>query len=125
MAPLLDLRDLPDRMTGPHRAGVMGYVVPAAVNQPVKPSIAFALSDATVKLDPLEEEVIYLAQQSFADEMKSSPDADPTSPEYAAHWKRAVETHDDYLRRTLGWDKFNHLSALASQRNTEEVGVLK
>lgn len=107
----------------PHRANarLAGQAISASVPQePVKSPVAFAILESQAELGSFEGEVIYRAQQSFADEMKSSPVTDPASPEYAAHWKRAVEAHDDYLRRTLGWDKFNQLSALAGRRSHEE-----
>lgn len=103
----------------------MSDIMAAAPREPVKSPVAFAIPETGVPLDPLEEEVIHTAQQSFADEMKSAPVNDPASHEYASHWQRAVEAHDDYLRRMLGWDKFNQLSALAGQRSYAESGVVK
>lgn len=84
--------------------------------EPSKLPIAFSLPEMDAEPGSLEEVIIRQAQQDFADEMAASPDGDPASPGYADHWKRAVVSHDDYLRSSLGWEQFNRLSALAGQR---------
>lgn len=82
----------------------------------IKPPIAFALPEHHAEPDSLEAEVIHQTQQGFADEMTSGANPDPASPEYAEHWKRAAEAHDDRLRRLLGWEAFNRLSAAANRQ---------
>jgi hypothetical protein len=89
---------------------------PSTQQEPARLPIAFSLPELPAEPGSPEEGIIHQAQQDFADEMAAAPDADPASPAYAEHWKRAASAHDEYLRRTLGWDKFNQLSAIASQR---------
>jgi hypothetical protein len=61
-----------------------------------------------------EEKLVNDAQQSFADEMNTELEvAGPEAPEYATRWQKAAADHDEYLRSSLGWERFNELSETA------------
>lgn len=81
--------------------------------------IAFTLPDGVTTPESKEDSLIHATQLSFS-EILSTGAPDPASPEYADRWRIAVESHDDFLRRTLGWDRFNQLSALAAQKAHQE-----
>lgn len=76
--------------------------------------IAFALPDETPIPGTTEDILIHSTQLSFSESLEAYA-SDPANPEYPAKWKAAVESHDDFLRRTLGWERFNQLSAIAAQ----------
>ncbi len=67
------------------------------------------------ELTPLEQAEIRGLQDSFADSIAAAPSQDPASPEYFKYWKSAARLHDEQLRITLGWDRYNTLSILASR----------
>ncbi len=96
-------------------------VKPAPVQKP-KPPIVFSLPDEVSPPGSREEALIYEAKLSFSNDL-NPPDQplDPASETYANRWRVSVESHDDFLRRTLGWERFNQLSALAAQRAYQEA----
>lgn len=89
-----------------------------APSEPARLPVAVAVARIGVIPGSPEDEAIYQAQLAFGEEMAAAPPADLASPEYARQWRRATESNDDFLRRTLGWDRFNRLSALAAQQTT-------
>lgn len=93
----------------------------APLDKPRLP-IAFSLPEDVSSPGSREEELIYQNQLSFSNDL-NPPDhpPDPASETYANRWRVAVESHDDFLRRTLGWDRFNRLSALAAQKVYQEA----
>jgi hypothetical protein len=94
---------------------------PAPVHTPRLP-IAFSLPDNASSPGSREEELIYETKLRFSNDL-NPPDQtqDPASETYASRWRVSVESHDDFLRRTLGWERFNQLSALAAQRAYQEA----
>jgi hypothetical protein len=81
----------------------------------VKQPVVFSIPEDIVIPDTAEEKAIHQAQQDFSDALTAVNAPSVTSPEYQELWEKSVERHDDYLRRTLGWDRFNQLSAIAAQ----------
>lgn len=81
--------------------------------------IALALPESVVtQLSPQEQTEIQRVQDSFTQDISASPSQDPETPEYFSYWKSARFRQDEQLRITLGWDRFNRLSALAAQHMT-------
>lgn len=96
-------------------------VLPPAIaaGQPVVeealPPLSLAVPDEVYDtLTKTEQETIRSQGEKFVDSIHQSPDADPESPAYFDHWKSARRLHDEHLRITLGWDRFNQLSAAAA-----------
>lgn len=93
--------------------------LPAQTSQieEAKLPIALILPETTLaQLTPQEQAIIEQVQQTFAQEISTSPSQDPESPEYFSYWRSAQSKQDDQLRIMLGWDGFNRLSALAAQK---------
>ena len=64
---------------------------------------------------PPEQSAILASQENFAANVAAAPDQDPASPSYADYWNDAFNRQQEQLRITLGWDRYNQLSALAAQ----------
>ena len=78
--------------------------------------VAVAIPDLDVTaFTPQEQSVIHDLRDSFMDSIAAAPSQDPASPEYFDCWKSAARLHDEQLRITLGWDRFNRLSAVAAR----------
>jgi hypothetical protein len=91
---------------------------PTALVEEAKLPIALALPESTVnQLSPQEQSAIQRVQESFTQDISVSPSQDPETPEYFSYWKSAQARQDEQLRITLGWDRFNRLSALAAQQS--------
>lgn len=58
-----------------------------------------------------EATAIEHAEGLFFDAMTAAPVVEAESPEYAEWWNAAQFRSDEYLRATLGWDRFNRLTA--------------
>jgi hypothetical protein len=90
---------------------------PPALVEEAKLPIALALPESTVtQLSPQEQSAIQQVQQRFTQDISASPSQDPETPEYFSYWKSAQFRQDEQLRITLGWDRFNRLSAIAAQQ---------
>jgi hypothetical protein len=50
------------------------------------------------------------AERIFADAMDQSPVQEATAPEYEDWWRAAQARSENYLRLSLGWDRFNTLT---------------
>ncbi|MBN8459507.1 MAG: hypothetical protein J0M04_16890 [Verrucomicrobia bacterium] len=72
---------------------------------------------------PNEIRLIHGMDESFSQALDQEQQLLGNDPEQAALYRRqAVELHDEYLRRTLGWDRFNQLSAIAAALHTRGQG---
>lgn len=81
--------------------------------------VASAISDLDVTaFTPQEQSAIHDLRDSFTETIAAEPSQDPASHEYFDHWKCAARLHDEQLRITLGWDRFNRLSAVAARNAT-------
>ena len=57
-----------------------------------------------------EQRVLAEAERIFADAMDQSPVQEATAPEYEDWWRAAQARSENYLRLSLGWDRFNTLT---------------
>jgi hypothetical protein len=90
-------------------------VAPAVIEEARIP-VARAIPDLDIsRFSPREQSAIRSLLDSFARAVAAAPSQDPDSPEYFNCWKSAVRLHDEQLRITLGWDRYNLLSALAAR----------
>lgn len=97
--------------------GEESQLPPTALVEEAKLPIALALPESTMtQLSPHEQSAIQQVQQRFTQDISASPSQNPESPEYFSYWKSAQARQDEQLRITLGWDRFNRLSALAAQQ---------
>ncbi len=98
-------------------AGQESQPPPIALVEEAKLPIALALPESTVtQLSPQEQSAIHQVQQRFTQDISASPSQNPETPEYFSYWKSAQFRQDEQLRLTLGWDRFNRLSAIAAQK---------
>lgn len=64
------------------------------------------------------------AEHLFLDALAAAPAVSAESPEYADWWHSARIRSEEYLRTTLGWDRFNALSRAESAQMLTDGGAL-
>ena len=57
-----------------------------------------------------EQRVLAEAERIFGEAMELGPVQDATAPEYEDWWRAAQARSENYLRLSLGWDRFNTLT---------------
>jgi hypothetical protein len=105
--------------------------VAAASHQDVSRSMPLAVLLTNIGSDflrPEEHRLVEGMENSFKQSVEEETRLmaeNPQNPEIATRFRsQAVSLHDEYLRMTLGWDRFNQLSAEAAARwQTKQSGV--
>lgn len=113
----------PGYATLPQSGAVASSPFPATI-QDGRAATARAMAQLDVsQCSPPEQSAIRASQETFAAAIAAAPDQDPASPAYADYWNDALNRQQEQLRITLGWDRYNRLSALAAQSSQSELTI--
>lgn len=105
-------------MSNPHPPDLDGWIT--ASRRKISGPVPLAVRLASIRpeaLRPEERRLIEGADSSFRNSVEEEARLSEENAEAGARYRsQAVNLHDEYLRMTLGWDRFNQLSAEAARK---------